>query len=367
MDAGAGHGACGHRAWIPRADRARAGAGQGRSPLPSCCCSPSACIPPPPAAAAATPPTPPAAGEERARRVATPAITAGASSSRSAPSPERSIRSSPPTRRRETSSAACRETSFTSTGSRRATESALAKSWKRSADGLTYTLSLRRGLRFSDGDAFDADDVVFTFKVLLDPALAAPHRDLLVVGGKPSTVTKVDSHTVRVTLAEPYAAAERLFDSIAILPRHLLETRVCAGDARRCVDVEVVSGLDRRTWPVSREALRRRPGARARAQPVLLEGRPVQATAAVHRRARVRVRRQRGRAGHPLPERRERRARPRERRQLHGPVEGPAGEALSAQGPRAEPRIQLPPLQPERSDRQEPAPGRREAAVVRRS
>ena len=110
-----------------------------------------------------------------------------------------------------------------------ATEGALAKSWTRSADGLTYTLSLRRGLRFSDGHAFDADDVVFTFKVLLDPAIAAPHRDLLVVGGKPLTVTKVDSHTVRVTLAEPYAAAERLFDSIAILPRHLLETAYAQG------------------------------------------------------------------------------------------------------------------------------------------
>ena len=109
------------------------------------------------------------------------------------------------------------------------TESALAKSWKGSADGLTYTLSLRRGLRFSDGDEFDADDVVFTFKVLLDPALDAPHRDLLIVGGKPITVTKVDSHTVRVTLAEPYAAAERLFDSIAILPRHLLETAYTQG------------------------------------------------------------------------------------------------------------------------------------------
>jgi peptide/nickel transport system substrate-binding protein len=104
-----------------------------------------------------------------------------------------------------------------------ATESALAKSWKRSSDGLSYTLSLRRGLRFSDGDAFDADDVMFTFKVLLDPAVGAPHRDLLVVGGKPLVVTKVDAYTVRVTLAEPYAAAERLFDSIAILPRHLLE------------------------------------------------------------------------------------------------------------------------------------------------
>jgi peptide/nickel transport system substrate-binding protein len=109
------------------------------------------------------------------------------------------------------------------------TEGALAKSWKRSPDGLTYTLSLRRGLRFSDGHAFDADDVVFTFKVLLDPAVGAPHRDLLVVGGKPLSVTKVDSHTVRVTMAEPYAAAERLFDSIAILPRHLLETAYAQG------------------------------------------------------------------------------------------------------------------------------------------
>jgi peptide/nickel transport system substrate-binding protein len=109
------------------------------------------------------------------------------------------------------------------------TEGTLAKSWKRSADGLTYTLTLRRGLRFSDGHPFDADDVVFTFKVLLDPAVAAPHRDLLVVGGKPIAVTKVDAYTVRLTLAEPYAAAERLFDGIAILPRHLLESAYAQG------------------------------------------------------------------------------------------------------------------------------------------
>jgi hypothetical protein len=94
---------------------------------------------------------------------------------------------------------------------------------------LAYTLSLRRGLRFSDGHAFDADDVVFTLKVLLDPAVGAPHRDLLVVGGKPIAVTKVDAYTVRLTLAEPYAAAERLFDSIAILPRHLLESAYAQG------------------------------------------------------------------------------------------------------------------------------------------
>ena len=41
------------------------------------------------------------------------------------------------------------------------TEPALAKSWKISADGRTFTLQLRKGVRFSDEpDPFDADDVV---------------------------------------------------------------------------------------------------------------------------------------------------------------------------------------------------------------
>ena len=102
------------------------------------------------------------------------------------------------------------------------TEPALARAWTRSPDGREYTLALRKGIRFSDGHAFDADDVVFTFQVLLDERTGAPQRDLLVVGGQPLRVTKVDAYTVRVTLSQPYAAAERLFDSIAILPRHVL-------------------------------------------------------------------------------------------------------------------------------------------------
>jgi peptide/nickel transport system substrate-binding protein len=109
------------------------------------------------------------------------------------------------------------------------TEPALASAWTRSADGRVYTLTLRKGVRFSDGDPFDADDVVFTFKVMLDERLGSPNRDLLIVGGKPIEVKKVDPFSVRVTLAEPYAAAERIFDSIAILPRHLLERAYADG------------------------------------------------------------------------------------------------------------------------------------------
>ena len=41
-------------------------------------------------------------------------------------------------------------------------EPALAKSWTVSPDGKQFTLQLRRGIRFSDGSLFDADDVVFS-------------------------------------------------------------------------------------------------------------------------------------------------------------------------------------------------------------
>jgi len=102
------------------------------------------------------------------------------------------------------------------------TEPALAKEWKVSPDGLRYTLTLRRGLRFSDGHPLGVEDVLFSFEVYLDEKLHAPQRDLLVVGGKPIVVRRVDAQTVAFELSQPYAAAERLFDSVPILPKHLL-------------------------------------------------------------------------------------------------------------------------------------------------
>jgi peptide/nickel transport system substrate-binding protein len=103
-------------------------------------------------------------------------------------------------------------------------EAALAKTWSVSPDGLRYTLQLRRGLHFSDGQPLDADDVLFTFKVYLDESVNSPQRDLLIIQGSPIAVERIDAYTVMFKLARPYAAAERVFDSVAILPRHLLES-----------------------------------------------------------------------------------------------------------------------------------------------
>jgi peptide/nickel transport system substrate-binding protein len=109
------------------------------------------------------------------------------------------------------------------------TEPALAKAWKISPGGLEYRLELRRGLRFSDGHPLDADDVLFSFKVYLDETVHSPQRDSLVVGNEPITVKKVGPYTLVFGLSKPYAPTERLFDSVAILPRHLLEAAYKAG------------------------------------------------------------------------------------------------------------------------------------------
>ncbi|MCX6598082.1 MAG: ABC transporter substrate-binding protein [Acidobacteria bacterium] len=106
----------------------------------------------------------------------------------------------------------------------------LASSW--TVSGNRYTLQLRPGLRFSDGAPFGAADVVFSFAVYQDEKLGAPQRDLLTIDGKPIVVRQTGPLTVEFTLPAPYAAAERLFDSVAMLPRHQLETAWKSGKLR---------------------------------------------------------------------------------------------------------------------------------------
>ena len=101
-------------------------------------------------------------------------------------------------------------------------EPALASSWTVSDDGLVYRLQLRRDVKFSDGQPFDADDVIFSFGVYLDEASGYAGRDLLLVGSQPIEARKLDSHTVEFHLAEAAAAGSRLFDGLAILPEHRL-------------------------------------------------------------------------------------------------------------------------------------------------
>jgi peptide/nickel transport system substrate-binding protein len=109
------------------------------------------------------------------------------------------------------------------------TEPWLADRWTRSADGLRYTLDLRRNLRFSDGQPFTSADVVFSFEAAYDPRNNSPLADALMVGGKPLKVTAPDEHTVVVTFPSPFAPGVRLLDNLPILPKHALEAAERAG------------------------------------------------------------------------------------------------------------------------------------------
>lgn len=122
------------------------------------------------------------------------------------------------------------------------TENALAESAVHSKDGTEFSVRLRRGLRFSDGQPCTADDVVFSFALYLDPAIASPQRDLLIVQGHPIEVRKTGELSLVFRTAAPYAVTERLFDSIAILPKHKLEGAWKAGKIREAWSVTSAPG-----------------------------------------------------------------------------------------------------------------------------
>ena len=90
-------------------------------------------------------------------------------------------------------------------------------------DGLTYTLKLRRDVRFSDGTPFTSADVVFTAGVLYDTRVNSPLATVMRVDGMPLAFAAPDEFTVTVTLPSPFAPGLRLLDNLPILPRHRLQ------------------------------------------------------------------------------------------------------------------------------------------------
>jgi peptide/nickel transport system substrate-binding protein len=95
----------------------------------------------------------------------------------------------------------------------------LAKSWDISKDGLTITFHLRRGVKWQDGAPFTSKDVLFTYKVMVDPKTPTAYSgDYLQV----KKAEAPDPYTFRVTYAKPFAPALGSW-TLAILPEHLLK------------------------------------------------------------------------------------------------------------------------------------------------
>jgi peptide/nickel transport system substrate-binding protein len=112
---------------------------------------------------------------------------------------------------------------LTITGPDNITRPYLAESWEASEDLKTWTLKLRKGIKWSNGDTFGADDVVHNFTRWLDPNVGSSNVGLFAsmvdevdtgkkddsgnpVMGKRMTegaVEKVDDSTVRLNLNSP--------------------------------------------------------------------------------------------------------------------------------------------------------------------
>ena len=99
----------------------------------------------------------------------------------------------------------------------------LAERWTTSPDGRTITLTLRDGIKFSDGVPFTSDDVVFTFKAMYDPSTSSSLASGAAVQHKPLQISAPDPRTVVVTMAAPFAPGAALLDNVPIFPKHLLQ------------------------------------------------------------------------------------------------------------------------------------------------
>ena len=106
----------------------------------------------------------------------------------------------------------------------------LAKSWEWSADGKQLTMHLIEGAKWSDGEPFTADDVLFTWEgYIVDPNVNSPRKlDAWSWNGVAATLEKVDDYTIRFTfpVAKPLSVFYMMNEETFIVePAHILKAK----------------------------------------------------------------------------------------------------------------------------------------------
>ncbi len=95
----------------------------------------------------------------------------------------------------------------------------LAESYQVSADGLTITFHLRKNVKWHDGAPFTVRDVLYTYRVVIDPKTPTAYsEDFKQV----ASVESPDQYTFVAKYSKPYAPSLASW-SMSILPAHLLE------------------------------------------------------------------------------------------------------------------------------------------------
>jgi peptide/nickel transport system substrate-binding protein len=102
----------------------------------------------------------------------------------------------------------------------------LARSWEWSEDGHELTMYLIEGARWSDGEPFTADDVLFTFEhYIMDPSVPSwTGPTAWEYGGEPTRLEKIDAYTIRFHFGAPFpiAAFYRMgYLQFSVMPEHV--------------------------------------------------------------------------------------------------------------------------------------------------
>jgi peptide/nickel transport system substrate-binding protein len=115
----------------------------------------------------------------------------------------------------------------------------LAESLRRLDDGKTVELTLRDGIKFSDGHPITAEDVIFTLRAIYDERTASPVvRDAMMIGNRQIEATVGDGtngqsgRRLRFVFPDVVASPENYLSNLAVLPRHILEADFNRGALR---------------------------------------------------------------------------------------------------------------------------------------
>jgi ABC-type transport system substrate-binding protein len=105
-------------------------------------------------------------------------------------------------------------------------EPELAKSYEVSPDSTSITVHLRHGVKWSDGEPFNAADVLFTWHAMFNPHVSSASLDALQVTDEVTGdyhflyLEALDDYTVRVHSPIPFAILDRVWSEIWMMPRH---------------------------------------------------------------------------------------------------------------------------------------------------
>lgn len=82
----------------------------------------------------------------------------------------------------------------------------VADKWEVNGDSTEFTFYLRKGMKWSDGKPFTADDIVFSIEdCAKNTELYKSAPSPIVINGKPGTATKIDETTVKFSFPSSYA------------------------------------------------------------------------------------------------------------------------------------------------------------------